>query len=153
MNLDFIPHRKMESSQIDAQVYIGTNACCMHHFKSELLDKGITCDLSLEGEAIDQPFGVDCYLWLPTADHTAPSIHVIRVGIAALDEMLKQGRKVYIHCKNGHGRAPTFYAAYLILKRGMDFDHAWEAIRASRPEAHLDPPQEAFLRGLTPHTA
>ena len=149
MNLDFIPHRKMAFSQIDSQVFIGTNACCMHHFKWELLSKGITCDISLEGEAIDQPFGVDCYLWLPTPDHTAPSEHTVRVGTAALDEMLKQGRKVYIHCKNGHGRAPAFYAAYLILKRGLDWETAWQAIVASRPEAHLEPTQLAFLQALT----
>lgn len=139
----------MAVSQIDSQVFIGTNACCVHHFKSELLSKGITCDISLEGEAIDQPFGVDCYLWLPTPDHTAPSDHIVRVGTAALDEMLKQGRKVYIHCKNGHGRAPTFYAAYLILKRGLDWETAWQAIVASRPEAHLEPTQLAFLQALT----
>ncbi len=144
-----IQHR-MEFSRIDSQVYIGTNACCMEHFKIELLDLGITCDISLEGEMLDQPFGVDCYVWLPTPDHTPPSLHDCRVGAAALEVMLKEGRKVYIHCKNGHGRAPTFYAAYLILKRGLDFEHAWEAIRASRPEAHLEPSQEAFLRGLTP---
>lgn len=149
MNLDFIPHWKMAVSQIDSQVFIGTNACCMHHVTSELLNKGITCDISLESGAIDQPFGVDSYLWLPTPDHTAPSNHAVRVGIAALDEMLKQGRKVYIHCKNGHGRAPTFYAAYLILKRGLDWETAWQAIVASRPEAHLEPTQLAFLQALT----
>ncbi|HVM90599.1 MAG TPA: dual specificity protein phosphatase family protein [Verrucomicrobiae bacterium] len=139
----------MEFSQIDRQVYIGTNACCMDHFKLGLLDAGVTCDISLEGEMLDQPYGVDCYVWLPTPDHQAPTMHTIHVGIAALEEMLKDGRKVYIHCKNGHGRGPTFYAAYLILKRGMDFEHAWQAIKTSRPEAHLEPVQEAFLRGLT----
>ena len=148
MNLDFLPHKQMEVSQIDSQVFIGTNACCMHHFKMNLLDRGVTCDISLEGEMLDQPFGVDCFLWLPTADHTAPSMHNTTVGVAALDEMLKQGRKVYIHCKNGHGRAPMFYAAYLVLKRGLEWSAAWEAIRASRPEAHLDAPQQAFLQGL-----
>jgi dual specificity MAP kinase phosphatase len=147
-NLDFLPHKAMESSRIDSQVFIGTNACCMHHFKSELLDNGVTCDISLEGEMLDQPFGVDCYLWLPTPDHQAPTMHSIKVGIAALDAMIKDGRRVYIHCKNGHGRAPTFYAAYLILKRGMDFDQAWQAIKSSRPEAHLEPEQEALLHSL-----
>jgi dual specificity MAP kinase phosphatase len=143
----------MEFSQIDAQVYIGTNACCMEHFKAHLIEIGITCDISLEGERLDQPYGVDCYVWLPTPDHAPPSPHITLVGIAALDEMLKQGRKVYIHCKNGHGRAPTFYAAYLILKRGLDWKTAWQAVKTSRPEAHLDPSQEAFLRRLLPKSA
>jgi len=149
MKLDFLPHKRMEFSQIEAQVFIGTNTCCMHHFKSELLDKGVTCDISLEGEALDEPFGVDCFLWLPTPDHTAPSLHNVRIGIAALEEMLREGRKVYIHCKNGHGRAPTFYAAYLILKRHLTMEQAWNIVKTSRPEAHLDDVQEAFLRSLT----
>ncbi|MCC7522400.1 dual specificity protein phosphatase family protein [Candidatus Uhrbacteria bacterium] len=139
----------MEFSQIDAQVIIGTNACCVDHFKIALLDKGVTCDISLEGESLDQPYGVDCFVWLPTQDHTAPSLHNVQVGCAALDQMLAQGRKVYIHCKNGHGRAPTFYCAFLILKRGFSFDQAWNIIKTSRNEAHLDKVQEEFLRGLT----
>jgi len=145
---NFFPHKRMEVSRIDSQVFIGTNACCMFHFSTGLIDKGVTCDISLESDMVDRPIGVDCFLWLPTADHTAPSMHNTTVGVAALDEMLKQGRKVYIHCENGHGRAPTFYAAYLVLKRGMDWHTAWEAIRASRPEAHLDPVQQAFLQNL-----
>ncbi|MCE9586520.1 dual specificity protein phosphatase family protein [Candidatus Uhrbacteria bacterium] len=149
MNLDFLPHKSMESSQIEAQVYIGTNACCTHHFKWGLLDNGVTCDISLEGETIDQPYGVDCFLWLPTADHQAPSMHNILTGAAALEEMLREGRKVYIHCKNGHGRAPTFYAAYLMLKRGLTMEQAWNIVKTSRPEAHLDPSQESLLRSLT----
>lgn len=146
---DFFPHTRMDYSQIEAQVYIGTNACCMHHFKIELPDKGVTCDISLEGESLDQPFGVDCFLWLPTKDHTAPSLHSVLTGAAALDEMLREGRKVYLHCKNGHGRAPTFYTAYLMLKRHMSFEQAWNVVKTSRPEAHLDPSQVAFLRSLT----
>jgi hypothetical protein len=149
MNHDFLPHKQMEFSQIEAQIFIGTNACCTHHFKSELLDKGITCDISLEGEMIDQPIGVDCYLWLPTPDHQPPTMHSIRIGCEALEEMLREGRSVYIHCKNGHGRAPSFYVAFLIMKRGRTFEDAWNIVKTSRPEAHLDASQEALLRSLT----
>lgn len=149
MNLDFLPHKQMEFSQIEAQIFIGTNACCTHHFKSELLDKGITCDISLEGEMIDQPIGVDCFLWLPTPDHQPPTMHSLRIGCAALEEMLREGRSIYIHCKNGHGRAPTFYVAFLIMKRGRTFEDAWNIVKTSRPEAHLDPSQESLLRSLT----
>lgn len=149
MNLDFLPHKQMEFSQIEAQIFIGTNACCTHHFKSELLNRGITCDISLEGEMIDQPIGVDCYLWLPTPDHQPPTMHSIRIGCEALEEMLREGRSVYIHCKNGHGRAPSFYVAFLIMKRGRTFEDAWNIVKTSRPEAHLDASQEALLRSLT----
>jgi len=148
MNLDFLPHTRMDVTQIDDDVFIGTNACCMHHFTSELLNKGVTCDISLEGEALDQPFGVSTFLWLPTPDHAAPSITNVMIGTAALDEMLRQRQKVFIHCKNGHGRAPTFYMAFLILKRGISFEDALARITSKRMEIHLDEPQAALLRSL-----
>lgn len=138
----------MEFSQIDDQVFIGTNACCLDHFKAGLLDLGVTCDISLEGEMLDKPFGVDCFLWLPTADHTAPSMTNVGIGMEALDKMLKLGLKVYIHCKNGHGRAPTLYAAYLILKRGLSLEDAIARIAAKRKEIHLEEIQMQFLRLL-----
>ncbi len=145
---NFFPHLRMETSKIDKQVFIGTNACCMHHFNVALLSKGVTCDISLEGELLDMPIGIECYLWLPTKDHTPPSTKNVLTGVAALDEMLREGRKVFIHCKNGHGRAPAFYCAFLMLKRGKTFEEAWSVIKTSRPEAHLEPSQEKFLRGL-----
>ncbi len=141
-------HNVMDFSLITEQVYIGTNTCCTTHFKLELLDKGVTCDISLEGERLDQPYGVDCFLWLPTVDHTPPSLHNALVGIEALSEMLRQGRKIYIHCKNGHGRAPTFFASYLILKEGLAVEDAVARIAAKRPEIHIVPSQKHFLEML-----
>jgi len=142
-------HMDMEYSRIDDQLFIGTNACCVDHFKVELLDKGVTCDISLEGEALDRPYGVDCFLWLPTKDHTAPSMHNVLVGAEALHEMLRQGRTVYIHCKKGHGRAPTFLAAYYVLKHGLPVEDAIARIAAKRPEIHIEPPQKQLLESLS----
>lgn len=138
----------MEYSRIEDHVFIGTNACCMDHFKEDLLDQGVTCDISLEAEQLDHPFGVDCFLWLPTTDHMPPTIHNVLVGVEALEEMLRQGRTVYIHCKNGHGRAPTFFAAFLILKRGLSAEDAIARISSKRPEIHIEPSQKALLEHL-----
>lgn len=139
-------HVPFEYSQIDEKVFIGTNACCQMHFKKALLDKGLSADISLEGELVDQPLGIQTYVWLPTADHTPPSPENARAGIAVLKQMLADGRKVYIHCKNGHGRAPTFYAAYLIREKAMTPDEALKTIIAKRPSAHLNEAQMTYLR-------
>ena len=138
-----------EYSRIAPQVFIGTNACCQGHFEQMLLKEGISADVSLEGEMVDHPYGVETYLWLPTPDHEAPSAANVRIGAAALEAMLKDGKKVYIHCKNGHGRAPTFYAAYLILTEGIAPEEAFARIQEKRPLAHLEPSQAEFLRSLT----
>ena len=102
----------------------------------------------LEGETIDHPFGVETYVWLPTADHMPPSLDNIRTGIAALKQMLANGQKVYLHCKNGHGRAPTFFAAYLIKTEGLTPEEAVARIKAKRPGTHLKDRQWEFLRTL-----
>jgi len=148
MEQEHSEHPIFEYNQIDSNVFIGTNACCQMHFKTELLDKGITCDISLEGERIDRPDGVEMYLWLPTPDHTPPSTSQVNLGAATLEEILRQNKKVYIHCQNGHGRAPTFYASYLILKKGLSLEAAIEAIRSKRPSIHLDNEQIEFLKRL-----
>lgn len=140
-------HPTFEYSQITDQVFIGTNACCQMHFKQELLDKGVTRDISLESEKIDQPYGVETFLWLPTPDKNPPSLDKVKIGIVALSEMLAQGQKVYIHCKNGHGRAPTFFASYL-MSQGMTAEQALELIKTKRPSIHLEPSQIGFLDGL-----
>jgi dual specificity MAP kinase phosphatase len=138
-----------EYDRIAGNVFIGTNACCQGHFEKMLLEEGISADVSLEGEMVDHPYGVRNYVWLPTPDHAPPSLENVRVGVAALEAMLKNGQKAYLHCKNGHGRAPTFYAAYLILKEGLSPEVAVSRIKAKRPGVHLEPPQTDFLRSLT----
>jgi hypothetical protein len=138
------PMPVLEYSQIDDLVFIGTNACCQMHFDQMLLAKGITVDISLEGEMIDKPVGVETYLWLPTPDHQPPTTHNADMGIAAIRLARAQGRKMYIHCKNGHGRGPTLYAAYLI-DTGTPMDEAIARIAEKRPSIHLEDSQRSFL--------
>ncbi len=47
-----------EFSQITDNVFIGTNSCCQAHFAAQLLDRGVSPDITLEGETIDHPFAV-----------------------------------------------------------------------------------------------
>ena len=47
---------------------------------------------------------------------------------------------MYIHCKNGHGRAPTLVAAYLTTQ-GMSVEEAIALIKSKRPEIHLEQSQ------------
>jgi hypothetical protein len=136
---------KFEYSQITDNIYIGTNQCCQTHFEEELLDKGITADISLEGEMIDRPAGVDYFVWLPTVDHTPPTMKQLKIGVANLKEIIDLDIKVYVHCQRGHGRAPTLVAAYFI-SQGKEVEAAIEAIRAKRPSIHLEDSQIEILR-------
>lgn len=139
-------HAEMNYSRILPRVSLGTNACCQRHFNVRLLRRGITADISLEAERIDAPRGVKYFLWLPTIDHTAPSQKVLDLGSRTIDWIVRHREKVFLHCKNGHGRAPTLLAAYLIRFRGMTVKAAIQFIKNSRPEIHPNPAQQRALQ-------
>lgn len=131
--------------QITDLVYIGTNMCCQFGFAKELLSKGVRVDISLEDLRIDAPHGVDYFLWLPTPDQHAPTPDALVLGVQMLEFCVARKLPVYIHCRNGHGRAPTLFAAYLI-KQGMSVAQALETIHAKRPTAAITDIQKASLQ-------
>jgi protein-tyrosine phosphatase len=138
-------HTVFDYNKITPLIFLGTNACCIMHFKEALLKKGITADISIEAERIDNPIGVDYFLWLPTKDHYPPTLKQLLVGVNTIDSLVKYKIKTYIHCKNGHGRAPTMLAAYFIFK-GDDVDKAITKIAKKRTEIHLWPSQVKQLQ-------
>lgn len=118
--------------------------CCQSHFNKSLLKKGIKADISLEEKRLDQPFGVEYYLWLPTKDHNAPNLRQLSVGVAFLKEAIKQNVKCYVHCQRGHGRAPTLVAAFLASK-GMRAKDAIAFIKKRRSDIHPNKRQIAMV--------
>jgi hypothetical protein len=137
-------HVMMNYSPISEYIYVGTNSCCTDHFDQSLLRQGISADISLESNRIDAAWGIKYFLWLPTIDHTAPTLQALALGTQMLHLLVNQKIKTYVHCKNGHGRAPTLVAAYLI-STGMSVDQAIKTIAKQRPEIHIEPVQKATL--------
>ncbi len=131
--------------QINDEVFIGTNMCCQLGFNRELLTKNVRADISLEEFRVDAPIGVDYYLWLPTKDREAPSLNKLTMGVQTLEFLIKRKIKVYIHCKNGHGRAPTLFIAYLV-KKGMEVDEAIKYLKSKRPVIHFSENQINALK-------
>jgi len=109
-----------------------------------LKKENITVDISLEEIRIDQPYGVEAYLWLPTPDHTPPTQDQLVLGATTLDTLVKQGKKVYVHCKNGHGRASTLVIAYLVMQ-GYTEEEAELVVKKARPTMHLQDNQKNTL--------
>ncbi len=139
------PPLTFEYSKITEHIYIGTNMCCQTHFKKSLIKKGIKADISLEDIKLDQPFGVDCYLWLPTKDNNPSSIKQLQAGTAFLKELKKQKVKCYVHCQRGHGRAPTLVAAFFISE-GMKAEEAVNFIKKRRESIHPNKRQISVLK-------
>ncbi|MCA9391355.1 MAG: dual specificity protein phosphatase family protein [Candidatus Magasanikbacteria bacterium] len=144
--MDLFRKHGIDYSQITEQIFIGTNACCLTHYELSLTQQGITSDISLEQEHLDGAQGAETFLWLPTLDHTPVSQEHLFLGANVLNFLIKQDKKIYVHCKNGHGRSPMLVAAYFILYQGMTVDEAINTIRAKRPTIHLDPDQYEALQ-------
>lgn len=138
----------LDYNYITDGIYAGTNQCCAIGLSEVLKKEGITADISLEDIRLDHPFGVEAYLWLPTRDNTPPSPDQLRLGVQTLVKLVRQGRKVYVHCKNGHGRTSTLLAAYFI-SNGKSLDEAIDLIKKGRPGIHLQDSQKKALINLS----
>ncbi|GMQ95381.1 MAG: hypothetical protein BMS9Abin13_494 [Patescibacteria group bacterium] len=147
MNNNERGHRLLtfEYNRITPQVFLGTTMCCQAHFSKELLEKGVSADISLQEEYIDAPRGVEAFLWIPVEDGTSPTQDQLDLGVATIDELVSKGKKVYIHCKFGHGRGPMLLAAYLIRK-GSGVKEALASIKEKRSVIHLNNAQFGALK-------
>ena len=143
--------KTLEYNKIADNIYIGTNQCCQMDFDDVLVKQGITYDISLEKERIDAPYGVTSYVWIPVEDHQAPTQEQLEFGAYVLEKIVSLGKKAYVHCKNGHGRAPTLVAAYLV-KNGKTVEEAIAFIKSKRPAIHIEDIQkealEEFLKNI-----
>lgn len=61
--------------------------------------------------------------------------------VRVLDELLRDGHKVYVHCSAGINRSPTTVIAYLHWMQGKDLDEAVDHVRSCR---HCDPYADAI---------
>lgn len=138
-------HKHIEYSKINHYIYVGTNFCCKVHFSGKLLKEKIEADISLEENHLDSPFGVKYYLWLPVKDHRAPTRIQFFIGVSMIHYLIGARKKIYVHCKNGHGRAPTLIAAYL-LTQGMSVKETLTFLKSKRAGVDIRPAQINALK-------
>lgn len=144
----------LEFSEVTPQIYVGPQYG--RRGKRLLEAHNITAVVNMRIEYDDAAHGValPAYCHLPTVDDAAPPVDLLQRGVDFIDQVIKEGGKVYIHCKGGIGRAPTMAAAYLI-SQGLTLDDALARIMKVRPFIYITPPQmqalkhyEASARGM-----
>lgn len=141
---------EMDYSQITDEIFIGSDLCkgpsCPVH-TPEFERLGICGEINLEIEHAElPPKNIDAYLWLPVEDRESPTLGQFMIGTSAIAEMVKLKNKIYVHCKNGHGRSPALVAAYLIRFKDKTVEEALEFIKSKRGEVHLEDNQIEALR-------
>ncbi len=107
----------LRHSRVTPTLYVGPqfNGCGMRYLKRENIHAVI--NMRQEFNDADHGLVLEEYCYLPTKDDDAPSMEHIQQGIAFIRRLESLGKKVYIHCGGGIGRAPTMAAAYLIAPR------------------------------------
>ncbi|MFN0048223.1 MAG: dual specificity protein phosphatase family protein [Cytophagales bacterium] len=134
-------------SQITANLFLGSQYNLIGLQKLKAL--GITAIINMRIHSVyseAQHEGIK-YLHLPTFDNTPPEQEDLIKGAEFADKEIKNGGKVYIHCRQGLGRGPTMTIAYL-LKIGTTFDDAFKLVKKVRPFIDPRPAQITGLREL-----
>ncbi|GFX25367.1 dual specificity protein phosphatase 3 [Trichonephila clavipes] len=85
------------------------------------------------------------FLGVPAFDNIVFRIHpYFEEAATFIDEALKSGGKVLVHCQAGISRSATLVCAFLMLKRGFTAQEAVKSVRKNRAII----PNDGFLRQL-----
>lgn len=110
---------------------------------------GISAIIGLQAERSDEESklrnaGME-YLRLPIKDGHAPELSQIQSMVSWINQQAKNGKKVYMHCAAGVGRAPTMAMAYLV-STGLTADQAFAEIKLKHPDTGPGPRQLEAVR-------
>ncbi|OGM04510.1 hypothetical protein A2715_01175 [Candidatus Woesebacteria bacterium RIFCSPHIGHO2_01_FULL_39_32] len=146
---------KFDFSKITDKIYIGSDLCkggfCLIHGE-EFKKLGVSVELNLSHEENElPPRDIETYLWLPVVDGYAPTQTQLDIGTSVMHEAVKNGKKVYVHCKNGHARSPSMVAAYLMRYEGYTLEDAVKLIKEKREEVHIEDTQIKALQKFSSH--
>lgn len=108
---------------IDEGVFVGAAPLTLLDHPSQLKSLGVGAVVNLCDEYSGpvkqwKELGVQ-HLYLPTVDHTEPSLDQLDQAVSFIALHRAQGREVYVHCKGGHGRSAAVGFAWLLFHRGM----------------------------------
>jgi len=108
---------------------------------------GITALITLTEERIPEEMltrnGLQAYHW-PVADYTAPTLVQTEQIVLIIQDLLRAGQTVAVHCAVGLGRTGTILASYLVAE-GMTATEAVSTIRRQRPGSIETTKQEEMV--------
>jgi protein-tyrosine phosphatase len=127
--------------QITPQLWLGGAPTYERDYQF-LLDNNITAvlDLRAEREGDREFYEVHdiAYHRLKVLDALVPSPEYMTEGADWIDEQVRQGRTVLVHCAKGRGRSATLVAAYLMRHEQMEYDECHDLMKTVRPLVKLE---------------
>jgi len=138
---------RLNRSQITAHLFLGSQYNLLGLKKLKALGVTAIVNMRMHNDYSDAEHEGIKYLHLPTVDNTPPPLEVLLKGADFIDNEIKNGGSVYVHCRQGLGRGPTMAIAYLI-KTGLTYADAYAMIKRVRIFINPRPGQIAMLREL-----
>jgi len=138
---------QLKRSQITANLFLGSQYNLVGLRKLKKLGITAIVNMRVHSTYSDAQYKGFKYLHLPTFDNTAPKWEDLLYGADFVNDEIKRGGKVYIHCRQGLGRGPTMTIAYL-LKIGTTYEDAVNLIKKVRPFIDPRPEQVKCLKEL-----
>ena len=137
----------MNLSQILPQLFVGSCPTSTDDVNLLKADHAITAILSLQTDQDCDSYDLDwaqieacCQEWgievrrIPVGDFDGVDLRGnLSRCVEALDELLRSGHAVYVHCTLGTGRSPTVVIAYLVWRQGWKLNNAIEHVVKCHP--------------------
>src|ERR1700761_2871511 len=137
----------LKRSQITANLFLGSQYSLIGLQKLKAL--GVTAIVNMRMHPVfkESQYEGFHYLHLPTIDNTPPPLDVLIKGADFISGEIKNGGKVYVHCRQGLGRGPTMAIAYLI-STGLTYEDAFALVKKVRTFINPRPGQIERLKEL-----
>jgi atypical dual specificity phosphatase len=137
----------MTLSQVLPKLLVGSHPINMDDIDRLKRDYGITAILNLQTDGELDPCEVSriqteshcdkleiAVRWIPVEAFVGEDgVRRLSRCAAMLDELLRSGHAVYVHCNLGTVRSPTVVIAYLARRQGWDLTDAVEYMRRCHP--------------------
>lgn len=144
--------QRILSSENKLNHIAGTNIYIGRRLLGDELPKEINVVIDLTCEFNEPFFKNVVYINIPLLDAIAPSKEIFTT-IEDLKNKVN-GKSVFIHCAQGHGRTALF-TSILLVKLGIspNYFDAHKLILSSRPKATMSNSQERFLKSVNKNTS
>lgn len=134
---------RLSFDRITDHVWLGSRVASLDAYH-RIRAQGVRACVDMKAEGPD-PWGFEAFLWLPTEDHQAPTLQLLRMGLDFLRRCEEQAQGVYVSCLAGVGRSPTLVLAHLLRTRfrGASPEEALTFLLSKRPLVSLTDRQYA----------